>query len=412
MLAFTYALYVNMRRGSAESMAGQYRTLFQEPGTKPLTAAGLVARMPLSMVGIGVITMVSSTTGSYALAGALAASYAVSAAIAGPQVARFVDRFGQRRVIPFVAAFSAVAIALLALTSASGGPEWLLFTTAILAGIAPSAPALVRARWTHLLRGTPRLHAAYAWETVLDEASFILGPPLSIGLSVALFPQAGPLVAGAFLLVGVLWLAGQRHTEPPVRAALQSSRRSSALREPTVALVAVVMVALGAIIGTIDVVSVAFAEQEGAPVAASIVLSVYAISSCAAGFLFGSREWKTPTPRLLRLGLLATAVTVLPLLWVPTIAALCVAVFVSGIFFAPTMIMAAKLIEEVVPEDALTESLTWSTAGLGFGTALGPAIAGSIIDAHGATDGFWVAIVAAALLAGLSLAVADARQGT
>jgi hypothetical protein len=48
------------------------------------------------------------------------------------------------------------------------------------------------------------------------------------------------------------------------------------------------MVAMGTIVGVVDVVSVAFAQQQGQPAAASIVLSVYAIGSCLAGLAFGA----------------------------------------------------------------------------------------------------------------------------
>lgn len=379
-------------------MASKYRTIFQEPGTVSLTVAGLLARMPLSMVGIGTITMVSATRGSYTLAGALAGTYAVSTAIGSPQIARLVDRFGQRQIIPIAAMVSFSALVILAITSASGGQDWVLFLAAAVAGITPSAPALVRARWAELHRGTSKLHTAFAWETVLDEASFILGPLISIGLSTFLFPQAGPLAAGGLLLVGALWLAGQRDTEPAVRTKLSVGKRLNAAKHRTVVTVTLIMVVLGVIIGTIDVVSVAFAEQQGNPAAASIVLSVYAVGSCASGFIFGGLTLKRPTKQLLNLGVLATAITVLPLLWVSLITTLSVAVLVSGIFFAPTMILAAKLIQNSVQESSLTEALTWSTAGLGFGTAIGPAIAGPVIDLHGASSGFSVAIVAAGLL--------------
>ncbi len=51
-----------------------YRALFAAPGSKGFSAAGLVGRMPLSMMGIGVVTMVSQLTGRYRLAGALSAT--------------------------------------------------------------------------------------------------------------------------------------------------------------------------------------------------------------------------------------------------------------------------------------------------------------------------------------------------
>ena len=42
-------------------------------------------------------------------------------------------------------------------------------------------------------------------------------------------------------------------------------------------------VATGAIFGAVDVVTVAFAEEQGHKAAASLVLAVYALGSCLAG---------------------------------------------------------------------------------------------------------------------------------
>nr|WP_257134676.1 hypothetical protein [Streptomyces sp. ms115] len=40
-------------------MANPYGALFKAPGSAAFSAAGFVARMPLSMTGIGIITMLS-----------------------------------------------------------------------------------------------------------------------------------------------------------------------------------------------------------------------------------------------------------------------------------------------------------------------------------------------------------------
>lgn len=381
-------------------MDPSYRDLFRLPGTRSLTAAGLLARMPLSMIGIGLITMVSAERGSYAFAGALAAVFAFSTAVAGPQVARLVDRWGQRRVVPVAALVSAGALLGLLAVFRSEGPDPALFVLAAVAGCAPSAPALVRVRWVGVLRGRPGLHTAFAWEAVLDDLSFVLGPPLSIGLSVAWFPEAGPLTGSVLLLIGSFWLVAQRGTEPerPERSAGRPAGVLSVLARPAVLAVVLVMVAMGAIIGTVDVASVAFAERQGAPGQAAVVLAVYSIASAVSGIVFGARSVRRPTRVLLRFGLVGTAVTTLPLLWVHSTLGLAVAVFVAGLFFAPTMILATTLIEEEVPASALTESLTWTTAGLVCGTAIGPAVAGPLIDQWGPGGGFAVSVVAGAAL--------------
>lgn len=63
---------------------------------------------------------------------------------------------------------------------------------------------------------------------------------------------------------------------------------------PSMQILVLALIALGTIVGTVDVISVAFAEQQGQPAAASIVLSVYAFGSCLAGLIFGAI--KIPRP--------------------------------------------------------------------------------------------------------------------
>ena len=54
-------------------MANPYAELFQVPGARAFVLAGMLARMPISMTGIGLITMLSQVHGGYGLAGSVAA---------------------------------------------------------------------------------------------------------------------------------------------------------------------------------------------------------------------------------------------------------------------------------------------------------------------------------------------------
>lgn len=380
-------------------MSNPYRELFAASGTKGFSLVGLVARIPLPMTGIGIITMLSQLRGSYGLAGAVSAAFVLTYALLSPQISRLVDRHGQRRVLPIATAISVLGMALLLACAHWQAPDWTLFIGAVLAGSMPSMSAMVRARWTALYRGQPHLQTAYSLETVFDEVTFIAGPPLSVGLSVAVFPQAGPLAAALLLMLGVFALVMQHSTEPPVEAQDAATAGSgSVIRLANVRLLALLMVAMGVIVGTVDIVSVAFAEQVGQPAAASLVLSAYAVGSCVAGLLFGALKLQTPLHRLLLLGGLATAATTLPLLLVGSIAALAGAVLVAGLFFAPTMIVAMSLVERLVPERRLTEGMTWLLAGLNVGVALGAAASGQVVDDGGARAGFTVALCAAAVV--------------
>ncbi|PSD10521.1 MFS transporter, partial [Stenotrophomonas maltophilia] len=273
-------------------------------------------------------------------------------------------------------------------------PDWTLFIAAMLAGCMPSMSAMVRARWTAIHRGRPQLQTAYSLETVFDEVTFIAGPPLSVGLSVAVWPQAGVLAAALLLVLGVTALVLQRGTEPPLQHCEGATPSRSLLRQAEIRMLALLMLAMGVIVGTVDITSVAFAEQRGQSLAASWVLSAYALGSCAAGLLFGALKLQIPLPRLLLTGAAATALATLPLLWVGSLPALAVAVLLAGVFFAPTMIVAMSLVEQYVPESRLTEGMTWLLAGLNIGVALGAALSGRSVDAGGVRSGFVVALVA------------------
>ncbi|GAB2664502.1 MFS transporter [Nocardia goodfellowii] len=374
-------------------MANPYLALFKAPGAVAFSAAGFIARIPLAMAAIGIITMVSQMRGEYALAGAVSATFTVSTAIAGPQVSRLVDRLGQGRVLLPAMGLSVLGWAALLLSVRTDAPTWTLFAAAVIAGTLPNMAAMVRARWTYVHAGTSRMHTAFSLESVVDELTFVAGPALAVVLSTALFPEAGPLLAVVLLVVGVLLFVPQKRTEPPVRQDVSTEDRGSAIRIPAVRMLALLLASGGVIVGTVDVVSVAFAEQVGAPASAGIVVAAYAAGSGLSGLAFGTLRLSIPLPRLLVLVVSGTMLTTLPLLLVDGIAALAAAMFVSGAFFAPTMIVTMGLVERTVPVAALTEGMTWALTGLSAGIAFGALVSGTVVDRAGQA-GFAVAVAA------------------
>src|SRR4051812_50041397 len=59
-------------------MLTSYRRILARPGAFRFSFAGLVARLPISMVGLGIVLLVSAATGSYGVAGAVSAAYMVA----------------------------------------------------------------------------------------------------------------------------------------------------------------------------------------------------------------------------------------------------------------------------------------------------------------------------------------------
>jgi hypothetical protein len=63
---------------------GKYGSLLSIPGARGFVVAGFLARMPMSMCGLGYVLMIVALTGSYGLAGAVAATLTLSQALTAP----------------------------------------------------------------------------------------------------------------------------------------------------------------------------------------------------------------------------------------------------------------------------------------------------------------------------------------
>ncbi|MQS14312.1 MFS transporter [Streptomyces kaniharaensis] len=382
-------------------MLSSYRQIFAAPGTLAFSSAGFMARLPISMAGIGIVTMLSQLRGSYGVAGAVSATLALAAAALGPAVSWLVDRHGQRRVALPAAALTVAAAAGLLLCAHFGAPSWTLFLFAVGMGVMPSAGAMVRARWAHLYREDPaKLHTAYSFEAVVDEFCFIVGPILVIGLATNLFPESGALAAVIALTVGIVLFTAQRRTEPPVHPAAARSGGSAILNGGLVVLV-LTFIATGAIFGSVEIVTVAFADAQGHKGLASFVLAVWALGSGLAGIVYGTLKPTNPLATRFFAGVVMMALTMVPILLVAGgmhgiggLVAAGAALLFAGVAISPTLISAMALVERLVPAAQLTEGMAWTTTGLALGVAFGSSAGGWVVDASGAAAGYWVPLVA------------------
>ncbi|MFC8190154.1 MFS transporter [Cellulomonas sp. NPDC057328] len=399
-------------------MLQTYRDVLARPGALGFSSTGVVARLPMSMVGIGIVLMVEALYGSYGLAGRVSAVFVVAQAVCSPQIARLVDRHGQARVMRPAVLVSAAGIVLLVVAATSRAhPVW-LYVSAVLAGATiGSFGALVRARWTHALGDDPRrVHTAFSLESALDELVFVVGPVLATLLATSVAPAAGLVVPVVAMVLGGLAFLAQRRTEPPPTGTLPAAERprGSVLRSPGMVVLVVVFVAMGAIFGATDVSTVAFAEEVGRPGLAGPVLAVFALGSLLSGLLYGARHWTSPLHRRFALGVIALAVGVCAFFLAQSLAVLAIVMFVVGFAIAPSLVNGNALVQGLVPAGRLTEGLTWVSTALGVGVSVGSSVAGARIDAGGAHAGFLVVVVsgAAALVATLvALPVLRPRPG-
>jgi MFS family permease len=354
------------------------------------------------MLGIGIVLLIEALTDSYAMAGAVAATVSVSFAIAAPLSGRLVDRFGQARIaIPITLAHGATLTALM-LCAEFGAPRWTLFATGVAVGAtALSLGSLVRARWSHLLAGTERLHTAFSFESVVDEVIFVAGPALVTALATMINPYAGLIVALTCTTVGTIAFGLQRGTEPPIR--VRDTRSGTPITIPGVALMSCAFLAVGAVFGSVDLVTVAFAEERGTKVAAGLLLASFSAGSLVSGLWYGARRW-TVSLRGRFVGSLAVfAVGLAPIMLIDDVRVMAGALFLAGLAISPTVITGYSLTEQLVPTHLLTEGMAWLSTAVGFGVALGAWAGGRLTDAFGASNAYGFSFSCALLAVAIGL---------
>ena len=154
--------------------------------------------------------------------------------------------------------------------------------------------------------------------------------------------------------------------------------------------------------GSTEVIVVAFCTEEGNRGAAGVVLAVWATASLISGIVVGALPQPAEPLHRLRAALLTLSLLFAPLCVLPGIPLIAAGMFLTGFMISPTLIAMVNLIEQHAPPSRLTESLVWMMTGAAVGVAPGSAIAGWVVDHHGASTGFLVPLISG--LAGAAVA--------
>jgi MFS family permease len=382
-------------RSPASKLSGPlrpYADIFRIPGAWRFSAAGVIGRMPMAMFGLGTVLLISAATGKYGMAGVVSAVGSLGYAFSSPQIARLVDTRGQRRVLlPLLTVFALATTALI-VTVELKLPTWAFFAPGAIAGASmPSLGTMVRTRWSALLAGTPRLHAAFSFESVADELCFVIGPAAVTLLATEVFPAAGIGVAALLCLGGTLWFAAQRGTEPEVmREAGDVARKRPAQGAPAPGLVvlAPVYLLLGAMFVSIDLSTISFAQHFGHKPLAGFILGTYAFGSATGGLWYGSRQWRAPVETRFAVTLTLTVLGVATFWAQPNLVTLTCGIYLCGLTIAPTLIAGFSLLEAQAKPGRRTEAMSWLSSGISVGVAVGASVVGFILDAHGPRAGY------------------------
>ncbi|MFJ4988882.1 MFS transporter [Streptomyces sp. NPDC088732] len=382
------------------SASANYRTLLRTPGAAAFFLPAAVGRLGIAMTGIGIVWLVHARTGSYAAAGLVTGGFAVADAVAGPQIGRLVDRFGQSRVLLCALGAHAGAVALLL---AGAVPN--VVAGVLVGATLPQLGALSAARWSALLSGerAAALPTAFALEALANGVSYLAGPALVSVLGAAGHPGAGVLLAAALVVGGGFVLAVQRRTTPPLsehaerRHAGRALLRSAFLRQVALGL------ALGVFFGATQVSVAAYAVGRGTPDEAALLYCASNCTNLVGGWAYGARRRGGSLPHHQAAAAACLTLASLPLAFLGSPLAVGATLALTGLAVPVLLILTSVLTESSVPRAVLTQAFTWGNSASAAGVAGAAAVAGRVVDAGGAHGGFGVAAGAAVMMAVLAL---------
>lgn len=380
-----------------------YGQVLRLPGARAFVAAGILARFPRATLSLGIILLVSAATESFGAAGIVVAPLVIGMAVAAPLWSSRMDRHGQARVIlTSLGCLVLAASALLTLVLA-GAPFWTWLVAAFATGAAtPDLTSAVRARWTVLAPESQRTHAL-ALETIGDQMVFISGPPVMTAVAAAINPAVAMLGSLWLGVVGGVWLASQRRTQP---AATGATGRARLVWPPAgVVPVALACIALGGVFGAFDVTLVGWAEVGGEPWLAGPAFSALAVAIAVGSVVTGARAWKlSPVARYIGFAALAAVVALALPLTQSVTPVLFVAILALGLAISPVMVSGILVASARAPEGRVTETLAYPTAAMSLGVPIGGVIAGSALDATGPATALVTIAVALACAAAIAVA--------
>jgi hypothetical protein len=384
-----------------------YRNLLRTPGAAPFFLTATAGRVGIAMTSLGIVWLVHSRTGSYATAGLVTGSFAIAEAVAGPQLARLIDRFGQHRVLPPALLAHGAAVAILLTLVAAGTPDWLMTAGGVLVGATiPQLGALSAARWAALLRDerAAALPTAFALESLANELAYLAGPTLISVLGASGYPAVGTVLAATLVVAGGLCFAAQRRTAPLPSGLPERHRTGRSLLSPGFAVLVGVNLVIGIFFGSMQISVTAFAVEHGAAASAAVLFTVSSCAALLAGWLYGLRRWRTAPPVQLAVATAGLALGCLTLLVAGSPVELGIGVALTGAAIPPILVLCTLLAQSAVRPSVLTQAFVWLNSASAAGSASAAAATGWAVTTFGAHGGFAVAATATSVAAMLAAA--------
>jgi MFS family permease len=369
-----------------------------------------------SIVMITIPWLILEETGSPAFAGLVAAISALPGLLISPIGGWLVDHLGRRSVSIWADLLSAAAVAAFPIVALTAD-----LTSSVILIIAVIGAIFDPAGYT--ARKTLLADVAKASDIELDRlngihdgfmgVSWIFGPAVGAGListvgAVNSFWVAGGLfifaaLAIAFLRVGNLGKEARdlaeemgETTNRSISVGFQVLWNDKLIRTITIAVLIIAAVYLP----TETVVLSTYFEDLGKPASLGIVISALAAGSAIGSFGYGWISARMSRKNLVRATLIGTAISIIPMAFLPPLPILIVAGFFLGLSWGPFNPLVSTLIQQRVPADQQGRVFGVQTAVFYAAPPLGMVAAGLSVERFGVSATY---IVLAAILSATAL---------
>lgn len=375
------------------SLFKTYSELFTMPGARRIAFAGFIARMPIAMDTIAIILFVQSVDSRYTIAGSLTALAALTTVISSPLWSKVADQRGQRFVLKTAVPIRISSIFAFILLVKNGEPLWSWFLAIFIAESASlSIGSMSRRRWVYMIDKDKKdlLSTSYAFESLLDEFIYILGPIITTAIVVAIAPVAGLLLGVAFLLVGAPLIARHRASDPGIEHREIGEKLNSVICNKKLQAVGIPLTIAGGCFSAVNFAVVAFAAEKNLASLSGLILGLWAAGGAVSAIINGAIRWKISHGDRYLGYLLGMTVISLSFPFIDNLYLLGFALFLQGMCVGPLLPNGLPLVTNSVAATQMTHAITLVTAGIPLTGALSSFLSGRIIDSYGASAGLWL----------------------
>lgn len=349
--------------------------------------------MPIAMDTIAIILFVHSVDSRYSIAGALTAVAALTTVISAPLWSKVADRHGQRFIIKIAVPIRISAIIAFIALVKGGAPIWSWFASIVIAESASvSIGSMTRRRWVHMIDKDKKdlLSTSYAFESLLDEFIYILGPVITTAVVAAIAPVAGLLLGILFLIIGAPLIASHRASDPGIEHREIGEKLKSVMRNRKLQAVAIPLTIAGGSFSAVNICVVAFCDEKGVKSISGLLLGVWAVGGAVSALVNGAITWKISHGARYLGYLVGMTVISLSFPFIENIYLLGFALFLQGLCIAPLLPNGLPLVTNSVAASQMTQAITLVTAGIPLTGAISSFLSGRIIDSYGASAGLWL----------------------